>query len=175
MTKQKMRFYFFLSSAVILSLFLTGASCGKKISQKASEKATEKIIEKQIGGKADVDVSQGNIKVETEEGKMEAGENVKLPSDFPKDIYVIEGTIKAAISDQAREGQTISVETNKSMDEVYSLYQEKLKSDGWKITGTMAYGEVSTVVAEKDNRTASIVISKNGNKTTVALSTGKNE
>lgn len=173
MAKQKMKFYFLLSSAIILSLSLSG--CGKGLTQKASEKATEKIIEKQTGGKADVDVGKGNIKVETEEGKMEAGENVKLPSDFPKDIYVIEGTIKAAISDQARESQTISIETNKSIDEVYSLYQEKLKSDGWKITGTMAYGEVSTVVAEKDNRTASVVISKSDNKTTVTLSTGKNE
>ena len=175
MAKQKVKFYFFLSSAVILSLSLTGASCGKKISQKASEKTTEKIIEKQIGGKADVDIDKGNVKVETKEGKMEAGENVKLPSDFPKDIYVIEGTIKVAVSDQARESRTISIETDKSMDEVYSLYQEKLKSDGWKITGTMAYGDVSNVVAEKDNRTASVVISKSGNKTTVTLSTGKNE
>lgn len=173
MNNQKMKFYSLLSLAVILSLFSAG--CGKSITQKASEKAAEKIIEKQTGGKANVDINKGNVKVETKEGKMEAGENVKLPSDFPKDIYVIEGTIKAAISDQAREGQTISIETDKSMDEVYSLYQEKLKSDGWKITGTMAYGDVSTVVAEKDNRTASVVISKSGNKTTITLSTGKKE
>lgn len=168
-----MKFYSLLSLAVILSLFLAG--CGKSITQRASEKAAEKIIEKQTGGKADVDVDKGNVKIETEEGKMEAGENIKLPSDFPKDIYVIEGTIKAAIYDQARGGQTISIETDKSMDEVYSLYQEKLKSDGWKITGTMAYGDVSSVVAEKDNRTASVIISKSDNKTTVTLSTGKNE
>ena len=173
MRNKKIKFYFLFSVAVVLSLSLAG--CGKSVSQKASEKTAEKIIEKQTGGKADVDINKGNVKVETKEGKMEAGENVKLPSDFPKDIYVIDGTIKAAISDQARDSQTISIETDKSMDEVSSLYQEKLKSDGWKITGTMAYGDVSTVVAEKDNRTASVVISKGDNKTTVTLSTGKNE
>lgn len=158
---------------VLAMAVLVLAGCGKSISQKASEKAAEKMIEAQSGGKADVDISGKNVKVETEQGKMETGENVKMPPDFPKDIYVIDGTIKVAISDQASGGQTISIETNKTVSEISSTYQEKLKSDGWKITGTMNFGDSASVMAEKDSRTVSIIVGKTDDKTTVTISVGK--
>ena len=171
MKNQKVGFYFLLPVLAMTILVLAG--CGKSVSQKASEKAAEKMIEAQSGGKADVDISGQNMKVETDQGKWETGENVKLPSDFPKDVYIIDGTIKMAISDQATGGQTISIETNKSVSEVSSTYQEKLKSDGWKITGTMNFGEASNVIAEKDNRTVTVAINKSDDKTTVTIGVGK--
>ena len=152
-------------------MFLAG--CGKSISQRAGEKAAEKIIEKQSGGKADVDINKGNVKVETEQGKMEAGENVKLPSDFPQDVYVIEGAVKAVFSNQANGGYTISIETDKGLNEASAAYQEKFKSDGWKITGTMSFEDTASVTAEKDDRIASVIISKSDAKTAVTVSTGK--
>lgn len=148
-------------------VFLAG--CGKS----ANEKAAEKIIEAQSGGKADVDINDKNVKVETEKGTMESGENVKLPADFPKDVYVIDGTIKAAISDKDNQGQTISIETDKDVAEISTVYQEKLKADGWKITGTMNFGDSATVVGEKDDRVVSIIAGKSDGKTMVNVSVGK--
>jgi len=167
MQKKKNKFYFLLP--VLALAILTLAGCGKSISQKASELAAEKMIEAQSGGKANADINGNNVKVETEQGKFESGENVKLPSDFPTDVYIIDGTIKVAVTGQAGESQTVSIETDKSVEEASAAYQEKLKSAGWKITGTMNFGGSATVVAEKDNRSVSVVIGRSDDKTTVTV------
>ena len=171
MKHANMKFYSLLCAMAILSLTLVG--CAKSISQKASETAAERIIEQQTGGNADVDIDDGNVKVESNQGKMEAGENVALPADFPNDVYVIEGTIKVAVSDNESKGQSVSIETDKTVEEISSTYQEKLKANGWKITGTMSFGDSATVMAEKDDRTVSVIISKGESKNIVTLGVGK--
>jgi hypothetical protein len=143
---------------VLLTTVLTG--CGQNVSQTASEKATEKIIEQQTGGQAKVDINKDNLKVESKDGNIEVGQNVKLPEGFPKDVYVIAGNIISAFSEPTKENYTVSIEINKDLNEVAALYQEKLKADGWQITGNMSYGDVTSVVAEKDSRTATVMISK---------------
>lgn len=169
MTTKKV--YFLLPVLSLMILTLTG--CGKSLSRKASETAAEKIIEAQSGGKANVDFNGNNVKVETEQGKFEAGENVKLPSNFPDDVYIIDGNIKAVISDQSSQGQSISIEINKSAEEASAIYQEKLASAGWKIIGTMNFGGGATVIAEKDNRTVSVTINTSDDKTIVTISVAK--
>jgi len=170
MTKQKIKFYGFLLILPVMALILGG--CGKSLSQIAGEKATEALIENQTGGAAKVDINSGNVKVNTAEGSFESGANVKLPADFPKDVYVIDGNIIAAISNQENKGFSISIESDKSPEEVSVIYQDKLKNDGWKITGTMSFEGSSSVIAEKDTRTVSVIIAKNDNKTTVTVSIG---
>lgn len=162
-----------LKLALLSLAVLVLAGCGKSVLQKSNETAAEKIIEAQSGGKANVDINGNSVTVETEQGKMQSGENVKLPSDFPTDVYVIDGTIKVAITDQASGGQTISIETGKSLEEASAAYQEKLKSNGWKITGTMNFGEAATIIAEKDERTVSVSIGASDGKTTVTVGVGK--
>lgn len=156
MTKQNKKIYTLLPVALVLVLGLSG--CGKSISQMAGEKVAEKAIEKQTGGNVDID--NGSFKMETDQGKYEAGENVKLPDDFPKDVYVMDGIIKTAISNQADGGFMISIETDKSVDDVASLYQEKLKDESWKITGTMNFNDSITIAAEKDDKSVSVMASK---------------
>jgi hypothetical protein len=171
MQKQKVKFYILLPVLVLAILTLTG--CGKSISQKAGEKAAEKIIESRTGGKVDVDVDGENVKFETEQGEIEAGGDVKLPSDFPNDIYVIGGKINMVISNGEDGGYSVSVETDKSVEEASSIYQEKLKSEEWKITGTMNFGESVSIVAEKDDRNVSVMIGKSDSKTTVTIVVAK--
>lgn len=171
MKNQKRKAYFLLPALAVAVLFLAG--CGKSVSQKASEKTAEKIIEAQTGGKADVDINDKNVKVETAQGTMETGESVKLPADFPKDVYVIEGTIKVAFSDNESRAQTISIETGKSVEEAATAYQEKLKADGWQITGTMNFGDSASVMGEKDSRIVTVAASKSDNKTVVNINVGK--
>lgn len=170
MENKKIKLYLLFPVAVVLVL----SGCGKSVSQKVSEKATEKIIEAQSGGKADVDIDGKNIKVETDEGKMESGEDVKLPDDFPSDVYVIDGKIKSTISDQENSGYTISVETDKSPAEVSKIYQEKLKGEGWDITATMDLGDTVTIAAEKDDKSASVIAGQTDGVTNVIITVGAN-
>jgi methionine-rich copper-binding protein CopC len=171
MTKQRIKIYGLLPVLAMLAIILSG--CGKTITQTTSEKAAEKIIEKQTGGQANVDVNQGNVKVESKDGKIEVGQNVKLPADFPKDVYVIDGNIVSAFSEPTKASYTVSIQTEKNPSEAAAVYQEKLSADGWKITGNMNFGGTFSVVAEKDDRTATAMASASDNKTTVIINTGK--
>lgn len=164
----------FLGLVLFLSVFILILSgCGKGVSEMAGEKAAEKIIEDRIGGQANVDIDDGNVKIETKDGNFETGKNIKLPSDFPRDVYVIEDNLTSAMSNQADGGFTISLETDKNVEEVSSIYQNKLKGEGWKITGTMNYEDSSSVIAEKDDRVVSVFASKNADKTAVIIGIGK--
>ena len=53
-----------LVSLLVLVVFLVGC-------QQVAEEAMEKNIEVETGGDAEVDISEGNVKIETEEGTME--------------------------------------------------------------------------------------------------------
>jgi methionine-rich copper-binding protein CopC len=171
MTKQRIKICCLLPVLAILAILLSG--CGKTITQTTSERAAEKIIEQQTGGQAKVDVNQGNVKVESKDGNIEVGQNVKLPADFPKDVYVIDGNLVSAFSEPTKGTFTVSIQTEKSPAQAAAEYQEKLSSDGWKITGNMNFGGTFSVIAEKDDRIATAMVSASDNKTTVIISTGK--
>jgi hypothetical protein len=154
-----MKKIFILSSLLIFAFVLAACqSPAQKASEKVSEKIAEKAIEKASGGKANVDINKDQVNVKTGEGSMQVGENVQLPADFPKDVYVYEGTIKAAIKSNEKNGFTISIETAKPISEIKTAYEEKLKADGWQLTGTMDFGSSVSLVGEKDNRAVSVMI-----------------
>lgn len=169
--KKEIRKYFLFPAIIVAALVLSG--CGKSVSQKANEKIAEKIIESQSGGAADVDFDDDNVTVKTDKGKMEVGESVALPADFPSDVYVIEGIIKMAISDTNNNGHTISIETDKSIEDAAAAYQEKLVSDGWKIAGTVNLNDSFMITAEKNERSASVTINKSETATNVFLTVAK--
>ena len=75
--------------AIVCAAALTGAGCGKKISEKIMEKA----IEANQGGKAKVDISNGAMTIKTKDGEFVAGQGaaVKLPADFPADVFLYKG------------------------------------------------------------------------------------
>lgn len=164
-------------SFVFLSLILviTLTACGKSVSERISEKTMEKALENSTGGQADVDINDGNTKVKTDEGTVEVGENVSLPVNFPKDLYVPEGKILSAVSTAENEGYSVMVDTDKTMEELFSTYQTKFIENGWKITSTMNLGEMASVVAEKGGFTSAVTITKNDENVSVILTSGKNE
>lgn len=167
MTKQKIKF---LGVLIILpAIALTLSGCGKSVSQIVSEKATESLIETQTGGAVNVDIDKNNVRMNINGANLESGSNLKLPDNFPKDVYLIDGNIIASFSDETDNQFSISIESNKPMDELYELYQNKLKGDGWKITGTMNFEDSFSIFSEKDGRVTSVSINKDDNKVTVTI------
>lgn len=159
----------FLILAFCLVLAVTLSGCGKKTAEKTAEKALEKLT----NGQADVDVSGNTVKINTNSGSYAYGDKVDLPSDFPSDVYVIDGTIKTASSDKQYESFAVSIETSKSATDVKSDYESKLKDKGWNITYSSSAQDSYSISAEKDNRTVSAFISPSEGKTMVILSVTK--
>jgi hypothetical protein len=162
--------FFITAMVLILPIFLSACMSPKqKISEKAAENIAEKALEKSTGGKANVDINQGNVSVDTKEGSMKTGENVSLPADFPSDVYVYEGSIKSVITNNEQNGFNVTIETDKPIAEVKAAYMDKIVSGGWEKTGTMDVGDTISIGAKKDNRSLSVMISSSDGKTMIIL------
>ena len=144
---------------------LTLSGCGKSL----SDRVTEGIIEKSTGGNADVDVSNGSMNIDVEGMNFQVGEDVKLPEDFPKDVYLPENKLLSAITNE--KSYTITFEVADKAEDAYKDYQEKLKAESWKVISTGSYEKMFTLTAEKENRMLSLIVNApDGGKTTVSFS-----
>lgn len=161
---------FLILSIILVAIGFLFSGCTKKV----AEKTTEKIIEKNVGSEANVDLKNDQLTIETEQGVYQAGEQVSLPDGFPDDVYVIDGNIVAAMAMAEEQGYSVSVVTNKSVSEVKSEYEEKLKAADWNINLRMDYGESATLSATKANRTVSVSATASSDGTTVTIVTGNN-
>lgn len=161
---------FLILSIILVAIGFLFSGCTKKV----AEKTTEKIIEKNVGSEANVDLNNDQLTIETEQGVYQAGEQVSLPYGFPDDVYVIDGNIVAAMAMTEEQGYSVSVVTNKSVSEVKSEYEEKLKAADWNINLRMDYGESATLSATKANRTVSVSATASSDGTTVTIVTGNN-
>ena len=166
-----MKKYFILTFVLICGLMLSGAICKNTV-----EKTAEKSIEKATGDEADVDIKDDSIKINTNGGSMEAGEEVGLPDHFPSDVHVTDGTIRSSTT-MGEDNFTVSIESSKSVSQIKEEYESKFAADGWDVSLTMSYEGGAMVGGEKDGRTATVTIArKEGDEqTTVVLGVSKVE
>lgn len=151
--------------APVMALVVLGAGCG----QKAAEKTVENAIERAYDGQADVDIGTNSVSINVNGSSMNTGDSVALPSNFPTDVYVIDGTIKTAISTPGS-GYNLGLETTKTVAQAKTLYEQKLPTDGWTITTTAVIDVHSAVVAaSKNGRTVSVSISDTDGPTVVVV------
>jgi len=129
--------------------------CGKK----SQEKTIEKAIESKTGKDADVDISDKKIEIETDEGKMSmsTGDGAKIPSDFPKDIYIPDG-VKVEMAIQTEKGYSIALSTNQPRSKVTTMYKKQMEASGWTSKTTMDMGNQFMLAYGKGKRIATIII-----------------
>lgn len=86
--------------------------------------------------------------------------DLQLPSNFPKDITVMEGSTLAGVQKLGGGAQnvlfTTDVETNKAFD----YYKDDLKQKGHEITQQYQTGEQSFLSFKKGNQVTNVVIAK---------------
>lgn len=171
MNKQKN--IFLISVLGLTILILTGCT---SINQQIQEKATEKMIEGLSNGQLKVDLDENKTTVETSAGTGQVGENIEVPSDFPSDVYVIDGIVKTSYQNAGNNGWTLSIQTDKSVTEVSNLYQERLNDQGWKKDSFLDLGGTITLGYSKEKRTVSLMINTDptSGKTMIIIGTSKN-
>lgn len=149
----------------VLALVALGAGCGKK----AAENTVENAIEKAYNGQADVDIGTNSVSINVNGSSMNTGDSVALPTNFPTDVHVIDGTIKTAISTPGS-GYNLGIETTKTVAQAKTLYEQKLPTDGWTITTTAVIDvHTAVVAATKNGRTVSVSISDTDGPTVVVV------
>ena len=149
----------------VLALMVLGASCGKK----AAENAVEKTVENATNGQADVDLGTNTVSINVNGTSVKTGTALALPTNFPTDVYVIDGTIKSSLATPGV-GYTVALETTKSVAQAKALYDQKLPTDGWTITTSAVINEHSSaVMATKSGRSVQITIGDADGPNVVAI------
>ncbi len=142
-----------LTIAIISLVVLSG--CGQKT---VTEKMLEGNLEDSLGQNVDVDLDNGAVRIEGEDGStFEVNEGgVSLPADFPEDVYVVEGTIISAMKNVMGQGHQITISNKKSVAEIKAEYEEELVKEGWEVNQSIATGGMVMLGATKDGRNVSI-------------------
>lgn len=143
--------------------------CGKKASEKMAEKMIESAAEKD-GVKADVSISDNTVTMRTKDGTAvyAGGENVKIPDNFPKDVYIYEGAkVISAVS--VPNGFSLMLQTKDAADKVASKLKDKIVSQGWTEEMTMTQSGMIMLGYKKENRSAIINITPDKDITQIAI------
>lgn len=161
---------------IVVVVIVIGGGIFFWLQRETSETAIESSIEKATGGQVDVDIDDETVTVNTNAGSFTAGDSVSLPSGFPSDVHVVDGTITATTTMTEINGYSVSIQTSKTVTAVKEEYESKLKADGWTITMSLVVQGGATIGGEKDNRTATVSISEDDDgKAFVLLGTSTNQ
>jgi hypothetical protein len=136
---------------------------------KVAERMVEHGLAKQ-GIKARLDTAEGKLTMETKEGSATyaVGGDVKLPNDFPKDVFVYGGA-KVVSSMTMPKGCHLTLQTKDSSDKVINAYKREMTAADWKEESSMNQSGVSMLSYKKSERTAAVVVMTADNKTTIQL------
>jgi hypothetical protein len=136
---------------------------------KVAERMVEVGLAKQ-GVKARLDTAEGKLTMETKEGSATyaVGGDVKIPNDFPKDVFVYGGA-KVVSSMTMPKGCHLTLQTKDSADKVINAYKREMTAADWKEESSMNQSGVSMLSYKKSERTAAVVVMTADNKTTVQL------
>src|SRR3989339_654994 len=116
--------------------------------------------------------SEKVIETVTENGTMQAGQDVSLPDNFPSDVYVYEGKLAAVVFNEANNGFNLTIETKDVLDDIKSVYENKLEEDGWVVNQSMNLGGVLYLGSEKNGRVISITASQTDETTMLVINVG---
>jgi type II secretory pathway pseudopilin PulG len=121
----------------------------EKVGQKIGENLVEKAIEQSTGQKADVNTDNGSVNIKTDSGTFAASEsgNIKLPSDFPSDIFTYSDakiTFSTTTPANAAEGTKaafmVAYTVNQSVADVVAKYKAEMAKSGWTVESEANYG-----------------------------------
>jgi hypothetical protein len=135
-----------ITIAIIMSLaaflLLSSGGCSKareRIAESISEKVIESAIEEGIeseGGEAEVDISEGEVTIKTDEGQTSWGLSSELPENFPKVVPLYPNmTPKSTMTwqEDGKEYFIIDFDTSDKAEGIYNWYLDKFPAGGWTV------------------------------------------
>jgi len=142
------------------------AKVSQKVGQKMGENMLEKAIEKGTGQKADVNAEDGSVSIKTESGTFSASEsgNIKLPSDFPSDVFTYPDakitfatTTPANAADGTTASYMVAYSVKQSAADAVAKYKAEMAGSGWTVETEANFGAMM-INFKKGNRDATVTI-----------------
>lgn len=182
-----------ITMAVVLSLvaflLLSASGCnkiGRRVAESISEETIEEAIEQGIeseGGQAEVDISEGEFTVKTEEGETTWGTGTEMPDNFPKVVPVypdMTPTSSMTWQDSGKEYFGVSFESRDPGEKIYNWYGKEFSSGGWTIdfetSSSNEDGKFYQIIANNGTfLTMAAITEDSGGTTSVGLDVGPYE
>ena len=153
---------FALSGILILGVPVL-SSCGQSV-----ESIAEKAIEAGTG--ADVDIADGGVTVKSTDGTTTSiGEGVDLPSNWPSDVPVVDGTL-VTVSVSGTEGEATAMwKVDGDVTTVANAYKTELKSAGYTIINETTIAMAILIGAEGNGKNVSASVTDTDGQTVVTI------
>lgn len=141
--------------------------------QKTADAATEVAIEAAGGHKVDVERDGDKVTFKTEEAEMttQAGVNLPLPADFPKDIYLPKSYTVNTVMDMGGI-RMVALMTPEPVTTLFNAASEAMPQQGWKQVSAMQHAGGNAMLAfKKERRHVSLSFNRNrqGDSTVVSV------
>lgn len=166
--------------SIVISMLICSTLTGcDKMAEKATEVAIEKALESETGANVDIDTNNdGKITITTEDGTittdnedeqltykdadgnvmLAAGESVKIPDDFPKDVPLPTNFNPNSTMKLEDNNYMLMGEVKGSVESVQTELKQKLATTGWKDGESLNSADMVMMGMEKDNRVLSYTI-----------------
>jgi len=148
--------------SLLLVLVFAGGCLGQKISEKITEKVIEKAIESEGGDNVDIDLDDGEMTIESDDGEVNISMGADLPDNFPDNVPVypdMEIISSWAVTEDDKDSYSINGLTDDAGDDVFAWYKSKLS--GWDIENEFS--------ASGDDVKTSSLSAKSGGLVTVIM------
>ena len=142
------------------------AKVSQKVGQSIGENLLEQAIEQGTGQKADVSAEDGSVSIKTDSGTFAASEsgNIKLPSDFPSDVFTYPDakitfatTTPANAADGTAASYTVAYSVKQNVADAVAKYKAEMAGSGWTMETEANFGAMM-INFKKGNREATVTI-----------------
>jgi len=130
---------------------------------KAADNATEAAIEAASGQKVDVERDGDKVTFKNEEAEVttQAGMNLPLPADFPKDIYLPKSYTVNTVMDMSGI-HMVSLMAPEPVPALFNAASEAMQQQGWKQVTAMQHASGNAMLAfEKERRHVALSFNSN--------------
>jgi hypothetical protein len=94
---------------------------------------------------------------------------VSLPKGYPEDVPSYPGATPVASNQDGDEGMIVAFQSPDDSDRVFAFYKDELPRKGWQIEGEMSSEGQHMLIAGKEKRKASILLSSEDGKTEITV------
>ncbi len=161
-----------IAVVVIIAIIIVGGAINTFVGRKTGEKLAENILEKSFGGDVDVDSDGKSFSVDTKDGSLSVGENVKWPSSIPSDIPEFKAGKLAMAGSSITGGTGWQVLANNVSKSDYEAYHLELKSKGWVDVGVM---DVGVGIVQMKKGTMDLILTFNPEENAISLVVAENQ
>ena len=120
--------------SMLLVLLLASGCFGQNVAEKIAEEVIEKAIEDEGGENVDIDLDDGEMTIESDDGEVSIAMGEDLPDNFPDNVPVypdMEIISSWAVTEDNKDSYSVNGLTEDAGDDVFAWYKDSLS--GWEI------------------------------------------